>query len=664
MPTTRQASFSIFLFFAGLYLLTLRGTHESVDDIPRYNLTISLMTEGTIEIPPSVMAAATTVDGRVYGKYGIGLSLVLAPLWLAGEGAARIAPEPLLRVMERPIIFMMSTANQWLGAAACAVLFLIVARVGFRERTALLIALAAGLGSMLWLNAQTSFENILGVLLIGIVVVALIGEGPLGWGAAAAAGAAMGYIFLTRWADGWIFLPGAIGLLATRLRRARPIATPAVAFALPLVAGVGLAMLYNYVRFSNPFELGYDDINTSWRYLPRGLFGFLFSPAKSIFVFTPLLIAAIASFGPLWRRLGGGLRAAAFFWLVGAPPVAYSCFETWDGGWCFGPRYLLPSVVLAMVALGEWIEDERRQKELWRTALFLLLWAVGVYAQWICLASNFNDYSDNYYVFRWYPEACPLWACPAGFYHPSENLWFWRLLASPGVGLSGPALLLVPLGLLLAGIIGLRHPLAMVLSDAGGFARQIGPAVAKIVLVIVVLAALNVLVRRSVPAWRANLVPEGAGLRATYFDNAHWIPPARRVETDAWLDFDWSRSRRPFQGDFSVRWDGRIEAPTSGTYLFGLDACGTATLALDGRLVIANPGPQPGRRLLIRSVPLTDGEHSIRMEFASAPAVDFYGFNNARYGWLRYLPTGVRLRWKAPNGLFLRLVPPRALRPG
>jgi len=667
MAPTSRTSLSLFLLFAGIYLLTLRGTHTSVDDIPRYNLTNALMTKGTIEIPRSRMVAATSVDGRTYSKYGIGMSLVMAPLWLVGQGLDKTASEALRQVMEQPPIFAMSTTNQWLGALACALLFLIVRRVGFCDRTALLVALTTGLGSMLWLSAQTSFENILVAVLIEIVALALIGSEPTMWPAFAGAGAAMGFVFLTRWADGWIFLPGAVGLLIARLRHrvGQDHRGPAlaVAFAGPLLLGIGLAMAYNHARFLDPFELGYDDDNTSWRFLPRGVFGFLFSPAKSVFIFTPLLVLAIARFSRLWKRIGGGPRAAGFFWMIGAPLLAYSCFETWDGGWCFGPRYLLPSVVLAMVALGEWIEDERWREGLWRPAAFVGLFAVGVYAQWVCLASNFNDYSDNYYFFRYYPEACPLWACLKGLCHPRENLWLLKLLASSDLRLTRVVILLIPLGFISAGIAGLRKELFSTCAAAIERIRESAPTLRTIVLLTAALVALIALTKVAETAWRKMQTPAGSGLHADYHPNTRWADPVAESKCDPWLDFDWSGTGRPFQGDFSVRWEGSIEAPTGGTYFFALDACGTATLSLDDQLLIVNYWPQPGRRMIVRSIPLAGGRHSIRLEFASSPAVDFYGFNGTFFGRTRFAPTGLRLRWKPPGALFLRTVPPRVLRP-
>lgn len=660
---SRYPAISILLLFTGLYLLTMRGTHTSVDDIPRYNLTISLLTSGTLEVPHSIMVSSTSVDGRIYSKYGIGMSLVMTPFHVLADAA----PEALTRLMERPDVFAMSTTNQWLGALACMLLFLIARRVGFSERTALIVTLAAGLGSMLWLNAQTSFENVLVVVLIEIVVLVLVGRGALGVLAACGAGAAVGCIFPTRWGDGWILLPGAIALLAARLRtegggKSRRLA-PAVAFAVPLLAGIAGAMAYNQARFLHPLEMGYDDDNVSLQYFHRGLFGFLFSPAKSVFVFTPLLALAIARFGRLWKRLGGGLRGTGLFWLIGAPLLVYSCFETWDGGWCFGPRYLLPSVVLAMLALGDWIEDARWQEALWRPALFGMLFLAGVYAQLVCLASDFNHYGEAYYSFRYYPEACPLWVLPKTYVYPTTNLWFLKILLTYGIGPKTLALFLGPLACLVLGVVGIRREAGAFAAEAGEFLRRGSPVLARVALGAAALVAVFSLAGGAARWWRSAPLPEGVGLTGAYFRSIIPTSPTVFVRREAPVDFDWSNGHRPLEGNFSVRWEGEIEAPAAGTYVFGLDACGTATLWIDGEGFLFNPGPQPGRRLFMRSTELTQGWHAIAVEFASAPAVDYYEFNGARYGHARRVPTGLELLWKPPGGWWLRTVPARALRP-
>lgn len=668
MTTPIRTFFGLLILFAGLYLFTVRGTYTSVDDVPRYNLTNAIVTKGSFEIPPSIMSSSSTVDGRRYSKYGIGMSLLLIPAYLKGRVVGRLVPESLVRAMHDPAIWMMSATNAIVGAWAVALLFLIARRIGYRDRTATAVALSAGLASMLWIYSQTSFEHVLVLVMLEIVVLVCLGEGaPRTW-PAIAAGCAMGYIFLTRWGDGWIFLPGVAALFIVRVIKStegnRLSFKPVLAFGVPVALGIGLAMAYNYVRFYDPFELGYDDDNVSFHFLHRGLFGFLFSPAKSVFVFTPLLVLAVAGFGRLARRLGGGLRAAGWFWLLGAPLVVYSLFENWHGGWCFGPRYILPSVVLATIALGEWLEDPRWSKSLARPLSFAALFILGVYAQIICLGSDFNSYSNVAHSFRFMPDACPLLALAhGGFFQPGQNIWFIRLLGWPDMSPFVKTFILLPLIVLAGGVLLLRRDLAEIISGFRVRLSQPSRPLAIAILAVLAFTAAITLVHAAGAAWRARPVPEGSGLKASWFLNAEWRPPVTKTETHPRINFDFSRKNRPVPGDFSVRWAGMIEAKTSGTYVLGLDACGTTTLWLDDEPRIFHFGEPRGRRLVVVSVPLSRGPHPIRIDYALSPAWDSYEVNGRGYERPRHLPFGLTLRWKPPGAFALRPISPRALKP-
>ena len=76
---------------------------------------------------------------------------------------------------------------------------------------------------------------------------------------------------------------GRIGLrLATRVRRG-------LLSGLPVVAAVLVTLYYNDVRFGNPLDTGYlrDDtlgIGSFW----AGLAGLLFSPGRSVFLYSPI----------------------------------------------------------------------------------------------------------------------------------------------------------------------------------------------------------------------------------------------------------------------------------------------------------------------------------------------------------------------------------------
>jgi hypothetical protein len=72
------------------------------------------------------------------------------------------------------------------------------------------------------------------------------------------------------------------------------------------------------------------------------LYGLLFSAGRSIFLYAPPLLAAAAA----WPRFLKRFPLMGWVSLVsaGAILVLYSKWVAWEGGWCWGPRFLLPAV--------------------------------------------------------------------------------------------------------------------------------------------------------------------------------------------------------------------------------------------------------------------------------------------------------------------------------
>ena len=78
--------------------------------------------------------------------------------------------------------------------------------------------------------------------------------------------------------------------------------------------------------------------------------GLLVSPNRGLFVFSPVLLIALAGIG----RRSGGSGAFGLGWLAGATVVyvgALSFYSVWWGGHTFGPRYLLDVLVPAAPSL-------------------------------------------------------------------------------------------------------------------------------------------------------------------------------------------------------------------------------------------------------------------------------------------------------------------------
>ena len=87
--------------------------------------------------------------------------------------------------------------------------------------------------------------------------------------------------------------------------------------------------------------------------------------------------------------------------------------------------------------------------------------------------------------------------------------------------------------------------------------------------------------------------PTVRGLRGDYYNGLNFNQPVfSRV--DQRLDFHWTPGDRPGPGidqaAFSVRWTGKLYAPTEGTYNFIVNTDNGVRVWVDGRLLMADWG--------------------------------------------------------------------------
>ncbi|MGB9197699.1 MAG: hypothetical protein WCB53_12330 [Terriglobales bacterium] len=85
--------------------------------------------------------------------------------------------------------------------------------------------------------------------------------------------------------------------------------------------------------------------------LREGVFGALFTPEKSIFLYDPLIVLSILFFVVLWKRLSSELRAYAIssLLLLAAYVCFYARYAYWAGDFAWGDRYV--STAVELVAL-------------------------------------------------------------------------------------------------------------------------------------------------------------------------------------------------------------------------------------------------------------------------------------------------------------------------
>jgi hypothetical protein len=333
---------AVALTLFALYWLTVSGAFHSIDEEAVFAVARNIVLYGEANqntlyrAVPYIDQAKVGIDGAFYSKYGIGHALAIAPaVWLAqGIPSATLASSAML-------------VNALATAATGGLLVLVTVRLGYSERTGVLLGLMYGTSTFAWVYAKTMFsEPLVGFWWLLAVYVLL---SNMSWRRALLSGVCLAIALSIRPAS--ILVTPFFALLL--LQRAwKPLVLHIIAWGLPIaIVGIGL-LGFNAFRFGNPLDFGYSegfDGN-----LLVGLQGFLFSLDRSLLLFAPpllLLFVSIPGFVRRHARVGYTILAVGL-----ASLLIYSAWAVFWGGPVWGPRYLLPTLPLWFTLLAPAIE--------------------------------------------------------------------------------------------------------------------------------------------------------------------------------------------------------------------------------------------------------------------------------------------------------------------
>jgi hypothetical protein len=428
----RRTALWLFVCLNCFYLLTSTGRVRTVDEYLTLFETESLVLRGSLTVPQAVQART------FYGKYDLnreprapyppGHVLAAAPWYAAGRYVLARLPGVPEKSTDLILGFAVTLSSATFSALAAALAFLLYCELGTGAGLALFSTTLLALATPLYSYSGWFFSEPLAAALIAGAALVLFGraaEEPVPPPAALLAGMLLGYAVFTRFTH---LLAGILFVIAVLLRDGRRGLRAAVTVAVFSFLGLFALLALNYSHFGNAFEFGYPEmaeggkrLNTFETPLSVGLFGFLFSPGKSVFLFAPPILLALYGLPTLWRRDRGLAAAAAL------TPLAYLLFfaryTQWEGGYCFGPRYLVPPLALLCLALGPALAGAGPR--LRRAAMVLLL--AGFLVQSVGLGTSFlqdqaqrGAYYDAQYNYNL--NYAPL---------VSQSRLFWRSLTSP-----------------------------------------------------------------------------------------------------------------------------------------------------------------------------------------------------------------------------------------
>ncbi len=436
---------------AGVYLLGSYGGIRSPDSEIVFRSSLALATEGTLavgdDLPWQGFGLAPGRDGHMHSVFGPGLAVLWAP-WTAASlhlnrtGWYRTWPLPVplshyVGVGGAPWLRPVTPAERAqhahrflavlpypLVSAFTVGLFLGLARrLSGSTAAATAAALLLGFGTLVLPYSGTFLTEPLTTLLcLGSVACAVRARANAHGGKWALASGSLLGLGVTVHVTAVLFAPFFLAVAALgpgwRLRW-----RDAAAFSVGLGVWLAALGLANQARFGDPLETGRTVVDAhlllgygAWASPWQGLAGLLVCPGKGLLLFCPALLLAVPAWSALTRRdrvLGWSLLGAAVFRL------GFVASRTdWHGGFCLGPRLLVPLLPLLLLPVACWVVDSP-ERTVRRTRLGLvvaiaaacscqqLYFTVGEpfsflhHAKWALLEEGVNPFIGNAFYLGW-----------------------------------------------------------------------------------------------------------------------------------------------------------------------------------------------------------------------------------------------------------------------
>lgn len=396
----RSFMVNLFIFIFSIYFLTASIYNIVLTDAGQLRIEVAKSIVERLDLSIPKGEGLKGIDGRDYSWLGIGSALMSVPFYMFAKLIDR-PPEPLISIM-----------NLLAGAATVVLVFLFSISLGFSRRAGFFTSIFYGLGTFAWPLAKQPFDNILETFFILLSVYCIyryvINKKYL---YLFFSGIFLGVAFITRMTSVLVILP-----LSTLIIYYYPkgsnfkdtlkgilklFAKDFTLFSIAFLPFVCFLFWYNYYRFGNVFESGYQLIGESCGIeglfvgtsLLTGLKGLLISPGKGFFYYSPAAILFFFSIKPFSQRNPGA--AICFISIITTYLLFISKFLFWHGDFAWGPRYLLILTPFLIIPIAEIFDSVIWGKKSFIRKFISFIFVMSLAIQIAAISVDFQKYFND-----------------------------------------------------------------------------------------------------------------------------------------------------------------------------------------------------------------------------------------------------------------------------
>src|SRR4030065_628521 len=316
-----------------------------------------------------------------------------APLYILGKIFGR---EPVTYV------FLLTPLA---GASTVTLVFLFSIALGYSRRSSLVVAIFYGFGTFAWPLAKHPFDHIVETLFVLLSVYFMYLHTSKN---------TIIYLLLSAFCIGFsintrlvsvLVLPALLVMMGAGCGvkysfedNSKIFLRKMAIFTLVLLPFAGLVLWYNYYRFGSIYETGFQLLAAktgldffSGTILLTGLKGFLTSPGKGFFYYSPISIIFFFTIVPFYKK--HRWSAISFILFILSYLLFLSRNVYWHGDWAWGPRYLLAITPFVILPITELLDSVRwRKKTSFITISVYVVFILSILIQTLAISVHFYNY--------------------------------------------------------------------------------------------------------------------------------------------------------------------------------------------------------------------------------------------------------------------------------